>query len=162
MKKILFTAAIAVLGFTSVNAQEGFSAQAGLSSVTLKVDAGDLSISNTESGFFVGIGYAFEIGEQLMLEPSILYSSVQDLDALYVPVMFKYAISDKFKVLAGPQVNYILDDLPEGQFGLDIAAGLGYDITEKLFAQARYGFQVSRDIDNLNVNTLQIGIGYRF
>ncbi len=161
MKKLVLLAAVALFGFT-VQAQEGFSAKAGLSVVTLKVDAGDANVSDSETGFYIGAGYNFELSETIDLEPAVLYSSVSDLNALYVPVMFKYKVSEEFNILAGPQVNYLLEDLPQGEFGLDIAAGLSYDFSEEFYAEARYGFQISRDIDGLDINTLQIGIGYRF
>ena len=157
MKK-LFLAAFAVFAFANVNAQEGFSAKAGFNSVTLKAS----SVSVTESGFYVGVGYQFEVSEDIDVEPAVLYSSVSDLNALYIPIMFKYGISDEFSIMAGPQVNYLLEDLPQGEFGLDIAAGLAYNISEEFYAEAKYGFQVSRDIDGLDINTLSIGVGYRF
>ena len=157
MKK-LFLAAFAVFAFASVNAQEGFSAKAGFNNVSVSFDGA----SGSESGFYVGLGYQFEISEQFAIEPAVLYSAVSDFNALYVPVMAKYSISDDFSLMAGPQVNYILEDVEQGEFGIDLGAGASYNITENFYAEARYAFQVSRDLEGVDINTLTLGVGYRF
>ncbi len=162
MKKVLLIAALVFAGY-GVNAQEGFFAKAGLSSVNAKVDLGEFgSASSSETGFFIGAGYNFEVSETFEVEPSVLYSIVSDLNSLYIPVMAKYKVADSFSIQAGPQINYLLEDLPEGEFGLDLAFGIGYNFTDQFFADARYAFQISRGIDGLDLNTLQVGIGYRF
>ena len=64
----------------------------------------------------------------------------------------------------GP-INYLLEDLPDGEFGLDLAFGAGYQIDDNWFVEARYGFQISRGGDfgdAVDINTLTIGAGYRF
>lgn len=161
MKKVVLVAALALLGF-SVNAQEGFFGKVGLSNVTAKVDILGASVSDSEMGFLAGVGYNFVIDDTFEVEPSLLFSVVSDLNSLYIPIMAKYKVSDEFSIQAGPQVNYLLEDMPQGEFGLDIAFGVGYNFTEQFFADARYGLEVSRDIEGFSLNTLQIGVGYRF
>ncbi|WP_142785671.1 outer membrane beta-barrel protein [Changchengzhania lutea] len=160
MKKLFLLSTFVIFAFGNVNAQgAGFGVKAGYNAVSF--DFGGASVS--EGGFFVGLGYEFDLSESIDLEPSLLYSSVKDLSSLYIPVMFKYNLSEEFNIQAGPQVNYILEDeFDEAAFGLDIAVGAGYDITEDFFAEARYGFQVSRDLEGVDVNTFTIGVGYRF
>lgn len=160
MKKVLVVA-LALIGF-SMNAQEGFFAKAGLSNVTAKVDVFDESVSDSEMGFFVGVGYNFEVSDDFDVEPSLLYSLVNDLNSLYIPIMAKYKVADEFTIQAGPQINYLLEDMTQGEFGLDLAFGVGYNFSEQFFADARYGIEVSRDIEGFSLNTLQIGVGYRF
>ena len=161
MKKVVLVAALALFGF-SVNAQEGFFAKAGLSNVTAKVDIFDETVSDSEMGFFVGVGYNFEVSDTFEVEPSVLYSLVSDLNSLYIPIMAKYEVADSFTIQAGPQINYLLEDVPQGEFGLDLAFGVGYSFSEQFFADARYGIEVSRDIEGFSLNSLQIGVGYRF
>ncbi len=162
MKKVLVIAALILTGY-GVNAQEGFFAKAGLSNVSVKVDLGDFgSASDSEIGFLVGVGYNFEVSDTFQVEPSVLFSAVSELNSLYVPVMAKYMATDALSIQAGPQVNYLLEDLPEGEFGLDLAFGAGYNITDALFVDARYAFEVSRGIEGLSLNTLHVGVGYRF
>lgn len=159
MKKLFFIAVITAFGFTNINAQDGFSVKAGYNSVSF--DFGGVSVS--EGGFFVGVAYQFELSEEIDIEPSVLYSLVSDLSSLYVPVMVKYNLSEEFNIQAGPQINYILEDnFDEAAFGLDIAFGAGYSFSEQFFAEARYGLQVSRDLEGVDVNTFTIGVGYRF
>ena len=160
MKKVLVVA-WALFGYC-VNAQEGFFGKAGLSNVTAKVDVFDETVSDSEMGFFVGVGYNFEVSDTFEVEPSVLYSLVSDLNSLYIPIMAKYEVADSFTIQAGPQINYLLEDMPQGEFGLDLAFGVGYSFSEQFFADARYGIEVSRDIEGFSLNSLQIGVGYRF
>ncbi len=160
MKKYFFVLAAMLVFAVTANAQEGFSVKAGYNNVSLDVDGFG---SASEGGFFIGAGYQFEIDEQWDIEPSVLYSVVEDLNSLYIPVMVKYEIAENFSLQAGPQINYLLEDaIDDGKFGLDLAVGAGFNFTENFFAEARYGFEIARDIDGLNINTLSIGIGYRF
>ena len=99
---------------------------------------------------------------EIDIEPSLLVSIVDDLTALYIPVMAKYNISDQFNLQAGPQINYILEDnFDQGAFGLDLALGAAFNITEQFFVEARYGFEIVRDLENANINTLTVGVGYK-
>ncbi len=79
--------------------------------------------------------------------------------------MLKYEVADSFNIQAGPQINYLLEDLPDGAFGLDLAVGAGYQFNDNWFVEARYGFQISRGGglgEFTDFNTLTIGAGYRF
>ncbi|WP_281540707.1 outer membrane beta-barrel protein [Maribacter aestuarii] len=156
-----------VLGVTfSVSAQQGFAVKAGINNVTAKVDLGSFGdASDSELGFYVGGGYNFELSDKIDLEPSALLSIVSDLTSLYIPVMFKYEVVESFNVQAGPQVNYLLEDVPDGALGIDLAVGGGYQFNENWFVEARYGFEISRGGDfgdAVDYNTLTIGAGYRF
>ena len=61
------------------------------------------------------------------------------------------------------------DDIPDeiSSFEFDIAGGIGYDITEDFFVEARYTFQLnnsytgSEDV-KLRGNYLTVGLGYWF
>jgi opacity protein-like surface antigen len=166
MKKVficlLFSLAISTMSF----AQEGFAVKAGINNVSIKVDAGEFgSASESELGFFVGGGYNFVVCETVDIEPSVLLSIVDDLTSLYIPIMAKYKVADSFNIQAGPQINYLLEDLPDGEFGMDIAVGAGYQFDDNWFVEARYGFEISRGGDFgefTDINTLTAGVGYRF
>ncbi len=168
MKKLficcLFSLSISLASY----GQEGFSVKAGVNNVSISIDTNDDFFgdsSDSELGFFVGAGYNFVASETFDIEPSILLSFVDDLTSLYIPIMAKYKVSEDFNIQAGPQINYLLEDLPDGEFGLDIAFGAGYQIDANWFVEARYGFQVSRGGDFgdfVDINTLTAGVGYRF
>ena len=159
MKKLFiccfFSLSISMISF----AQEGFSAKAGINNVTIDLDGFG---SESELGFFLGGSYTFETNCPVQIEPSVLVSIVDDLTALYIPVMAKYPISDQFNIQAGPQINYLLEDVDEGAFGLDLGLGAGFNIDENWFVEARYAFELFRDVDGFNINTLTAGVGYRF
>ncbi|WP_340076555.1 porin family protein [Leptobacterium sp. I13] len=162
MKKLLFFAAFAAFAFVqTANAQrEGFSLKAGYNNVNIDIDGLG---SDSEGGIYFGAGYQFSLSETFDFEPSALFSIVEDLNALYVPMMFKYYVADKINLQGGPQINYILeDDVDDGKFGIDLAGGVGFDFTSNFSAEVRYGFEVIRDLDDVNINTFTIGIGYRF
>ena len=165
MKKLVVIA-IFIFGITvSVTAQEGFAVKAGINNVSAKVDLGAFgSSSGSDLGFYVGGGYNFELDDTWSVEPSALLSIVSDLTALYIPIMAKYEVAESITIQAGPQINYLLEDVPDGAFGLDLAIGGGYQIDDNWFVEARYGFEISRGGDFgelVDYNTLTVGAGYR-
>lgn len=168
MKK-LFLAAFAVFAFASVNAQD-FGLTAGY--VNNSFDGDD-----SASGFSIGAFAVFEISESFSVQPELAYStsSVDDLsyNLININAMARYSVSEKFNILAGPQLGFASGDIPDAlddAFGddfssmnLQLAAGVSYDFTENIFAQARYGFQLNEHVDGIgSVNTLSLGVGYRF
>lgn len=168
MKK-LFLAAFAVFAFASVNAQD-FGVFANY--VSNSFDGND-----NASGFNIGVLAEFSVSDQFSVQPEVAYTSSSDNDVSYnlinVNAMARYNVSEEFSILAGPQLGFASGDIPDAlddAFGddfsslnLQLAAGLAYDITEEIFAQARYGFQLNEHVDGIGaVNTLTVGVGYRF
>lgn len=144
-------------------AQEGLAVKAGLNNVSINVDAGGFfGASFSETGFYFGGSYTLPTNGELYIEPSVLISIVDNLTSLYIPVMGKYYVADQFNIQAGPQINYLLEDVDSGAFGLDLGFGAGYDISDEFFVEARYAFEILRDADGVNINTFTIGAGYRF
>ncbi|WP_439152162.1 porin family protein [Winogradskyella sp.] len=168
MKK-LFLAAFAVFAFASVNAQD-FGVFANFASNSF--DGND-----NASGFSFGVLADFEISESFSVQPEVAYttSSVDDAsyDLINVNAMARYHVSEEFSILAGPQIGFASGDIPDAlddAFGddfssmnLQLALGAAYNITENIFVQARYGFQLNEHVDGIGaVNTLNAGVGYRF
>ena len=135
---------------------------------------------NTEStyedygaGGYAGAFVDIYISDKLHLQPGANFAYVNDYNILYFPLMLKYMIGDRgFNVQAGPQVTYLLGSNNEtkDQFGWELGAGLGMDITKSIFIQGRYTYEVSnRKVnDFLNApsqdfkfNNIMIGVGYR-
>lgn len=170
MKKLLLCAAIAVFGLANMNAQSQFGVMAGYTNITAKAKYSGMSISNSESGFFIGGVADFTISEQFHIQPEVLYANASEANFLYVPVLAKYMVADGVGILAGPQANFILEDVAEGynSFGIDLTFGANYKITNNFFAEARYGFEITNRVSEGgsdvkgNYNTLHIGIGYMF
>ncbi|HET8886977.1 MAG TPA: porin family protein, partial [Salinimicrobium sp.] len=170
MKKVLLIAAIAVFGFTGANAQDvAFGAKLGFNSESFKMEAGGVEATGSETGFFLGLVAEIGLSESFALQPEVLYSSVSDLSAIYVPIMAKYYVASGFNVQAGPQINYILEEMGDdySALGVDLAIGAGYDITDAIFVDARYGFEITNRYTgegdaSAKYNSLMVGVGYKF
>jgi len=173
MKKVSIILAIAtIFTFKNTNAQEGLSAKAGLNIVSVKFDypdtffgVGSFGGSVNETGFYLGAGYKMPVNDTFSIEPALLLSLVNTATSLYVPVMGQYHFTDSFYAQAGPQINFLLEDVEDGALGIDIALGAGYNIDKNWYVEARYGFEVFRGGDYgefASINTFSIGAGYRF
>jgi len=170
MKKLFFVG-LAVVGFVcSSQAQDvRFGATAGYLNARGSVKAEGISISDSESGFYIGAVADFEVAENFNIQPELLYANVDEASALFLPVLGKFAIAEKFNLQVGPQLVFSLEEDIEdvSSVEFDIAGGLGYDITEDFFVEARYTFQInnsytgSEDI-KLRANYLTVGLGYKF
>ena len=173
MKKILMAAAIAVFGFT-VNAQDTtFGATAGLTLLTPDVTDVD---SDSETGFHIGAFAEFGLSDSFSIQPELTYASAGDFSMISLNAMAKYNVSEEFNIHAGPALGFAggdaidaLDDLIDDftKLNIQLAVGLGYDITEEIFAQARYGFQLNNHFTGegdgeIKINTITVGVGYRF
>jgi opacity protein-like surface antigen len=170
MKKILLLTAIAVFGLSNVNAQDSkFGVTAGYTNITEKASFEGDSFSSSESGFYIGVLGDFTISEKFHIQPEVLYANASETNFLYIPVLAKFMVSEQFGILAGPQANLILEDVVEGfnTLGIDLTFGANYDINENFFIEARYGFEVTNRIKDGGdlkdrINTLNVGIGYKF
>lgn len=169
MKKVLIIAAITLVSF-GVNAQDvDFGVTAGYLNVRGSIKADGVSISASDSGFYAGFIAEFSAGDSFSVQPELLYANVNNSSALMLPVMGKFYVSDKFNIQVGPQFVFSLEESLSdfSSFELDLAGGFGVDITDKLFAEARYSLQLnnsytgSEDV-TVKGNYLTIGIGRKF
>ena len=136
--------------------------------VNFKVDGDEVDFDNASSGFYVGFQTEIDLSEKIDLQPELVLGFVEDNNALYLGLLGKYNINDDFSVLFGPSLNYVLEDLADDyqNFGIAATIGVGYDISEDFFAQAKYSFQINNyyngdsDITS-RANFLLLGIGYR-
>lgn len=173
MKKLIL-AAFAVFAFASVQAQT-FGALGGLS---LYSGSGD--VSGSETGFHIGAFADFELSDQFGLQPEVTYAMAGDYSAIGVNAIAKYAVSDEFSIHAGPTFAFVGGDVGDGldaisdafdidttKLNISLAFGGSYDISEELFVQARYGFQLNNhisesDAGDFKYNVFTVGVGYRF
>jgi len=178
MKKSLLVAAITVLGFTTVNAQEpAFGLKAGFNSLSIRASADGVSASESASGFYVGAFGDFQISEKFNIQPELQFISVskdgESSSVLALPIMAKVNVAEKFSILAGPQLDLLLDEDADGikKFGVGLGAGLAYDITDKFIIDARYVLGLSNRLEDNNFggvevdtkfNYIQFGLGYKF
>lgn len=168
MKK-LFLFSIFSLFIFSAKAQSQFGLTAGYLNVSAKVTSGGNSASASDSGFYIGGVADFTASEQLHVQPELVYANVNSSSALILPIMLKYYASEKFNIQAGPQATFSLEDTPNDftSVGIALAAGIGYDIDQNFFLEARYSFQInnyytgSADL-TARENYFTVGVGYKF
>lgn len=169
-------AVVAVFGLFNVNAQEtSFGVLGGLSIHSAKAEAGGFSATTSETGFHIGGFAQIGISEEFSVQPELTYSIAGDLAMFSLNAIAKYNVSEEFNIQLGPQVGLVGGDFGDAldatddttKMNLQLAAGVGYDINEDIFVQARYGFQLNDhytgDADaSWKVNTLSVGVGYKF
>ncbi|MDB4297705.1 porin family protein [Flavobacteriaceae bacterium] len=192
MKKLMI-AAVAVLGMLSANAQDAnTSIVAGYTASTMtaevEVSGNNGSADMDASGFFVGLTHDIAINDEYTFTPGIIYTSTEfdDMDdkieTLQIPLFIKRNLNDKFALLAGPKLDYILNtESSEDEFVNDLALALGlgleFNITEQIALVANYSFQLTNSLTSegeeatlgsvsgdasVKFNYLNIGLAYKF
>lgn len=171
MRKLLLCVAITLFGLINVNAQgTSFGLTAGYISSTAKFESSGGSISESFSGFYVGGLADITLTEKFHVQPELLYASIEDGEFLIIPIMGKYYVSDDFNLQAGPQLNYSLNEIEDfTDLNFALAFGLGYDINQNIFVEAKYALQLNNSYTgpesgdfSYKFNHLLIGIGYKF
>jgi len=167
MKKIILMAIIAASSL-GVNAQK-FGIKAGVDFATAKAKFEGLTISENQTGFYVGVFTTIAASETFNIRPEVNYISIKDLDQIQVPILAEIGLSDKFNLLAGPSFGFLLN-IEEGtksfNFGADL--GLSYTISENFLVEARYDLGLSNLSDDnefdasLKLSGILVGIGYMF
>lgn len=169
MKKVLLTAALAVFGFSAMQAQEiSFGAKAGLNMANV---VGDIDDSEMRLSFHVGGVMELSIAQDFMFAPELLYSSqgykfsesgseggidydieeVWKLDYINLPLMFKYYVADGFSLEAGPQVGFLIAANADYE---ENASGGGVSISES------ESYDISDFVSSIDYG-LNLGLGYK-
>ena len=170
MKKLVLVVVAVFAIVLSSNAQEArFGATAGYLNARGSVKAEDVTVSASESGFYIGAVADFNVAENFNIQPELLFAVVDESEGIILPILGKFAISEKFNLQFGPQLVFSLEDTPEdfSSVEFDVAGGIGYDIDKDFFIEARYTFQLnnsytgSEDI-KVRGNYLSVGVGYKF
>ena len=176
MKKLFMMAVLFIAGSTSMNAQGiDFGVKAGANFA--KLDGEEFDGDNLTS-FHVGALVEINVFENFSVQPEIMYSSqgtkIEDedikLDYISVPVLAKfYLISDKLSLEAGPQFSFLVnDDVPETfetkSFDFAAIGGLGFNVTNNIFVQARYVVGLTDTTKEAEVTNkvIQLSVGLKF
>ncbi len=178
MKKIIGLL-IVMVSINTANAQMlKFGLKAGANFSNLE---GDNIEGSTYTSFHFGAVVELKLLENLSLQPEVLYSSqgtkidsnaFDDINYNYItiPVLAKfYLTKNKLSLEAGPQFSFLVNENVQDQFegetfDFGIAGGLGYNITEHLFIQARYIAGLTEASRNAEVTNrvIQLSVGYKF
>jgi opacity protein-like surface antigen len=165
--------------FSPLNAQTlKFGLKAGANFSNLE---GNNVEGSTYTSFHFGALLEIKLLENLSLQPELVYSSqgskideaaFDDINYNYitVPVLAKfYLTKNKLSFEAGPQFSFLVNEDVAAQFegetfDFGVAAGLGYNITEHLFLQARYVAGLTEASRNAAVTNrvIQLSAGYKF
>ena len=202
MKRVLLIAAIAILELGNVNAQDvKFGAKAGLnlSNVSIEIDGG--METDSKVGYNFGAFAEISLSEKLIFQPELLFSTqgfkvkqsidefsfeqTNKMNYLNVPLMFRYAVFNKFGLEVGPQVGFLLsanseiketfngesetfdqdfkDSVKSIDFGLNF--GASYDVSENIIIGARYNLGLSNinnedgDANKINNTVFSFSLG---
>lgn len=143
------------------------------------IDAIDI-VNDRESGFAGTYGYASLFADtriskhwNLQTEFGLAFAG----DSYFIAengFIFKRRISEKFSVLGGPKLQYLIDAPDAVQanskpVGLSLTAGLQYDISDRLSVEGRYSRGLTKqfndpnfDFSNGRLNGFQLGVGFKF
>ena len=163
MKKLFLFAAIAVFGFTSVNAQE-FRAGVGVGlpsgdvsdSYTLDINL-DLSYLWEISDVFqagVAAGYFHFLGDEI----EFLGSSIDIEDAGFVPIAAagRFSVSEEFTL--GADLGYAVGLSPDGnEGGFYYAPKVQYGVSEKIDIVASYR---GVSVDGGSFSSINLGVEF--
>ncbi|WP_299398529.1 porin family protein [uncultured Gelidibacter sp.] len=170
MNKIMVLTVFAVLSFFQYgNAQDvNFGAKAGMNFANL---TGGNSERLGKVDFHVGFVTEFVFRRGLFgAQPELLYSrqgsssGSNSLDYISLPLMLKFFPLKSLSMDIGPQYSFLINGKDTGannaDFGVNI--GLGYDLKNNVFAQARYNLGITNAYGDLNNSVFQFSVGYKF
>lgn len=151
-----------------MNAQH-FGVNGGFLSMNAKVKINGQTGTATDSGYYLGLFGEFG-NDKIKFQPGVNIAGNGDGSSLYIPLIAKFFVADKFNLQAGPQIMFDFNDVPETMNNINLGLGLGtgYDISSKFLAEFRYSIQLNNHFKNstsdysAKVNYLTFGIGYRF
>ncbi|MDR6300401.1 porin family protein [Mesonia maritima] len=166
MKKLMLTAALAVLGLGSANAQADsdlvqVGVKGGINFSNLTGD--DIGDTKSRTSFNAGFVAELPITERFSIQPEVLYSGQgfdieqrdqenfldnddnieAQLDYIQIPVLAKIYLFDGFNIQAGPQIGFLIneeiDNAPLDDSG-DTDTDLAEDIDFSLATGVEYKF----------------------
>ncbi|PHR12043.1 MAG: hypothetical protein COA40_09920 [Aequorivita sp.] len=189
MKKILLFTAIAMLAFTSSQAQDfRFGAKAGVNFASLNGD--DADDLDGRTSFHIGAVARIQFSELLALQPEIIFSNqgytvdigesedvTGRLGYINLPILVDVTLADGLSLQGGPQVGFNItadqefdgetEDFPDDTVQtVEFGVGLGaqYILPMNLFFQARYVIGVTDVIEDVNAknSVISLSVGYFF
>lgn len=203
MKKSLLSIALFVFALSSLSAQTKFGVKSGLNNLKLKsYETGvfgttyesntfnplqDLAGITGNPGFYLELFAEYPLSERLSIQPevSLNFGSVSysietrkhkyTLNQLNIPILATYRIGKRFKIFAGPSMNFILDYPESGawdvkNFSWGMTYGASFDITKKLSMELSFNSGLQNIIRPSSVDyyqkgrisNAQIGLSYSF
>jgi len=197
MKKLVLIVAFALVSMSAIHAQGvKIGVTGGLLNVNadVKLSVLGLNLANLDAakgtGFYVGALVDIAATDKLHVQGELTYGSAGDLSYIYLPVVAKYYVADKFHIQVGPQLSFSsnlneikktirdidgvlgsntnIDDVLNST-GVDLSVGAGFDITDNMMIQGRYSFALTDRYAgplggglDVKEGTIQVGFTYFF
>ena len=147
----------------------------GFNISNLNFDAAPTMTNKHRNSMFIGFFANIGLSNTVSVVPEIQFSAeganeeALHLDYIQAPVFFRFRLSEKIHIGAGPQVSLKVHKVDDGvkNFAYSGVGGIEYKLSHTLFADLRYTYGFSNIFDdNLNVeaknSNIQIGVGYKF
>jgi hypothetical protein len=207
MKKNILSA-LAVFAFGLANAQEvKYGVKGGLNFSNWTGDTEGVNLKY-KAGFNAGLFADIKMSDKISIQPEVLFSLVGtkvdnytlefdnneitgdvnfNTAYIYVPVMFKLYVAEKFNVEVGPQVGFLVsaksvaqiegnsqkvkNDIKEIFNTVDFGVNFGaaYDLDQHFALGIRYNLGLSNigkneegDSSKVNNSVFSLGLGYKF
>ncbi|MGB5983544.1 MAG: porin family protein [Nonlabens sp.] len=137
------------------------------------INTGELS-GILEPSVYAGFHFTNRFTEKWAARSEVLYSTIEAISIVQIPLQAKYTFLEDLSVFAGPNLNYIVDqadveDIITNRFGVGIDAGLEYFFSKDFFIEARYNYGLNNqfedrllDYENGRYSSLRFGIGVNF
>tara|TARA_B100001146_G_scaffold222761_1_gene235849 strand:- start:60127 stop:60648 length:522 start_codon:yes stop_codon:yes gene_type:complete len=170
-KQLLFRLLFIAFTAVSFGQNTSFGVTAGYVNGNAKLTIMGDKNSEGQSGLYGGITINNEITEKLHFAADLVFMSIDGSNFLQAPLMIKFYPVNKFYLQAGPQITYTLEEIFEDftKFNIGAGAGVGFDITSKVYVNAKYVFQLNNYFngpDNAQITSkidfFNAGLGYRF
>ncbi|WOD43063.1 porin family protein [Hwangdonia lutea] len=152
-----------------------YGVRGGLNTSNLSFDTAPNMANKHRNSIFVGFFANIGLSNTISLMPEIQFSAegANDeklhLDYIQAPIFFRFRLSEKIHIGAGPQVSLKVHKVDDGikNFAYSGVGGIEFKLSHMLFADLRYTYGFSNVFDDhLNVeaknSNIQIGVGYKF
>ena len=176
MKNIIVYIIISILSIGTLSAQYHYGIKGGLNYTNNVVNQqSTINDSKYKAGIHFGIFASADVTQKVNLQTELLYSSKGykytetvdvaggnlNLNYLTLPILVGYRISETFLVNIGPEMGYLVSAYSkfdsekidvsrtwDNKFDIGIAAGLEFNISEKVLLGVRYTHGFSSVIRN--------------
>jgi opacity protein-like surface antigen len=185
MKKGILAIIMVVLCVVNTNAQKTkLGITAGYQNLGAKVSLLGTSETDNASGYYIGFFADFSISGKVKIQPELSFvqaiKNSETSNSLFLPIMVKYYVNEKFYLQAGPALDYIIEDNDfMKKLGFGLGLGAGFEINEKFFISSKYTFGLNNRLEDfdlvgfegfpidlsdieMKLNYFQIGLGYKF
>ena len=181
--------AVMMIAGTAMAQHNNFGIKGGLNAYTIYSD--DNSSADTKIGFHLGLISHIHLGNQFAIQPEFIYSTQGsqytigsstaklNLNYVNVPLLFQYMFDNGFRLMAGPQVGFLVSakteidntktDVKDNLKKIELAFGIGASYVHPpsgFGVDARYNFGLNNINDVGSVNSynrgLQVGVFYLF